>query len=95
MADQVGGTFAHLRHATRGRGDLIGMHHLNRVYHQHLRLELLRCPDNGFHVGLGHESQFVCRQLQALRTHGDLLQGFLPGDIQGLHGTGEMAHGLQ
>ena len=71
------------------------MHHLNRIYHQHLRLELLRCTDNGFHVGLGHESQFVCRQLQALRTHGDLLQGFLPGDIQGLHGTSEVAHGLQ
>ena len=94
-ARQVSGAFAHLGHATGGRGDLLGVHHLYRIHHQHLGFVLLRGGDDGLHIGLGHQAQLVGGQLQPLGAHRHLLQGFLPGDIQGVHSLGQMAHGLQ
>ena len=94
-ADEVGGALAHLGHAARGRGYLLGVHHLDGIHHQHFRFHFLRRGDNGLHIGLGHQPQFVGGQLQSLGAHGHLLQGLLASDVQGVHGRRQVAHGLQ
>ena len=52
---------------------------------------------NGMHLydQIRHQPQPVRGQLEALGTHCHLLQGFLSGDIERLHGIGQVTHGLQ
>ena len=87
--------FAHLGHTARRGTQVVGVHNLNRVHHQHPRAVVLCGSDNGLDIGFGHEPQAVCCQPQPTRAHGHLLQGFFAGDVKGIHVGRQMAHGLQ
>ena len=71
------------------------MYDLDGVHHHHPGFKLFQRCDYGLRIGFGHHSQPVCGQPQPVGAHGNLLQGFLTGYIEGVHGRGEVAHGLQ
>ncbi|MNZ68266.1 hypothetical protein D3C78_865300 [compost metagenome] len=51
--------------------------------------------DDAFDAGLGHHLQLVFRQAETTGAHGDLLLGFLAGDVERRQAAGDVAEGLQ
>ena len=94
-AHQHRGTLAHLRDAARRRGDLLHMHHLDRVDYKNFWLLLFSYGADGLHRCLGHNFQFVSGQTQAIGAHGNLLRGLLAGHIETGLALGQLAKGLQ
>ena len=96
VLDEIGGAFAHLRHAAGGRRHLQTVHHLNGVHHHQFRLMLLGAAADLLHIGLRQQLETVGGQFQPLRPHAHLLQGFLAGHIQGRTALRrQQAHHLQ
>ena len=71
------------------------MHHLDGVDDHDLRLLLLGNDADLLHAGFRQHAQLVGGQAQPAGSHRHLLQGLLPGHIQGLHPLRQTAHGLQ
>ncbi|KPY35505.1 Uncharacterized protein ALO65_05550 [Pseudomonas syringae pv. papulans] len=95
VTHQQGSAFANLRHAAGGRLQLFGENRLDRIDHHHLGLLDLGGGNDGLDAGFGHYPQLVLRQSQTTGTHGDLLLGFLTGDVQRGHALGNVAQRLQ
>ncbi|MCY1495018.1 hypothetical protein D9M68_289080 [compost metagenome] len=94
-AHQQRRALAHLGHAAGGRLQLFGEDGLDGVDHHYLGFFHPRRGDDAFDAGLGHDLELVFRQAEAAGAHGDLLLGFLAGDVQRRHAAGDVAEGLQ
>ena len=82
QAREVGRAFAHLRHRTRRRGQLVGVHGLDRIDHGDGRPGGVELGEDLFQLDLGQHIDLTAAQTQALRPQRDLGAAFLAGDIQ-------------
>ncbi len=94
-ARQIGGGFAHLRHAARRRLNIRHVHHLDRVDHHQLRLFLLGDLADLLDAGFRQHIEVFARQAKTVRAHRHLLQRFFAGDVEGFHLLRQTAHHLQ
>ena len=92
---QLGGTFAHLRYGTGGGGDLVGIHGLDGVDNDDFGLMLFQGRLNRFHADFGKQVYSFGGQFQTLRAQGDLLGGFLTGNVQHFAALRHFGDGLQ
>ena len=93
--DGVGGAFAHLRHRTRGRAELLGPQRLDRVDHRNLRLLRLQGNENLFQIDFSKQLEVPRIERQPARAHGDLLPGFFTAHIQHVLQGGKLGQRLQ
>ncbi len=81
-ACQVRRAFAHLRHRTRGRGELVGIHRLNRVNHRNRGLGGFEGGQNFLQLDFSQHLDLRALQPQAPRTQRDLRATFFAGDVE-------------
>ena len=94
-AGERGGALTHLGH-TAGSGLQGGQEHdLDGIHHQHPWLFLAGQIQDLLHIRLCRQPQLFLGQLEAVRPHGHLGQGFLTGDVETLLGGRQLAQGLQ
>ena len=82
---------------TAGRGGYFAaVHDLNRIHDQQRRLVFLSGMTDLLDIGFSQHLQRLLWQVQALRPHPNLLQGFFSGDIKSdLILIGQSTHDLQ
>jgi hypothetical protein len=65
---QLGGTFADLRDAARGRGEHVGVRGLDRIDNDELRLRRIDCGDNRFELHFGEQLDRRIDEAKSLRA---------------------------
>ena len=87
--------FAHLADRTRRGSQGFGPDRLDGINNEHAWCIFLRNFHNALNAGFGQTAQRIQRQAQALRTRGDLRDGFLAADVQTFQARAERAQHLQ
>ena len=94
-ARQIGRGFPYLGDAARRRLHVGHMHHLDGVDHHQLRLFFIGDLTDLLNAGFREHVQVGRWQPETMGAHRHLLQGLLPGDVQGFHPFRQFAEGLQ
>ena len=82
ICDKRRGSLAHLRYTARGGAYAVGIHRLNRVYYQDIRLYLHGFLDNLLNARIGINIQLVADRAEPLCAQLYLSARFLTRDIQ-------------
>ena len=86
---------AHLRHRARRRGELVGVHGLDRVDHRHRRLLGGDGWPGSSRAGSRPARAPASRQPEPARAQRDLRAAFLAGDVERLHAPRQRVERLQ
>ena len=79
---QAHGRLAHLAHRPGRRGQVRVEHGLDRIDHQHMRLQGLQHLENGLQLHLRNHVQLRRDGLQSLASQADLIDRLLAGNVQ-------------